>query len=109
MIECRDGHFLGVIKKRKTIILAHRHKEKKDFPDYDDLHFDIPNAKKFYRCLKELNDYGKEITEKTGGINIEVHEIAIFPNKKKWIGISSINLMELVKQFENTFKKNRRE
>jgi hypothetical protein len=34
-----------------------------------------------------------------------VHEIAIFPNKKKWIGISSINLMELVKQFENTFKK----
>jgi hypothetical protein len=47
MIECRDGHFLGVIKKRKTIILAHRHKEKKDFPDDDDLHFTMPQQNNF--------------------------------------------------------------
>ena len=104
-VECRDGHFLGVIKKGKTIILAHRHQEQKELPDDDDLHFTIPEAKKFYRCLKELSDYTKEIQEKIGSIKIDIVEIGIHPKEKKWVGITHMNYTELVKEFENIFKK----
>ena len=106
-VECRVGHFLCVIKKGKTIILAHRNQEVKELSDSDDLHFTIPQAKKFYHYLKELNDYVKYANEKTGSIKIDVMEIGIHPKEKKWIGIEAISLMELVKEFKNTIEKNR--
>jgi hypothetical protein len=41
----RDGHFIGVEKQGKSILLKHRHLDTKEQPDWDDLYFTTKEAK----------------------------------------------------------------
>lgn len=100
MTRCRDNHFLGIIQKGKTIIIAHRHQEEKDLPDYDDLHFSLSEAKKFYYALKSLDKFKQIIQEKTGSISVSVLEINISPERKKWIGLCGENIALLIAELE---------
>lgn len=72
VIADEDGHFVSAIRQENNLVIAHRHWDKKEFSDPDDLILSDSDAQKVLFKLGELLSIKEELIIKTTEGKLEV-------------------------------------